>query len=1427
MSSQLRPLPHTQVVSQVDMEGMKTASLRVTDAHAEDEERPTFSDLKQSSSQKQDDSEAEPKFVMGEPIPLPAALLEQYDYLEYKCFMGVFPEINRAWITRDNHIFLWNYNDGAGADFVSYDDLDQVIISAGLCRPKAGVFRDEIQWLLVLATPVDIVIVGMSFEHNSIFGELTLVPTPLTIPSDNVNITHIRGTVDGRIFLTGRDGNLYELEYQEQDGWFTRKCRKLNHSQSPLAPYVPSFLRLWKTLPIVDITIDHSRNILYTLSAALPDEPASSAGASRRSSSTPPVITVWDLGELGNELVRNLHSVIGVEDAIVSIHAIPVTEFTDVHLVAVTRKGIRIYLSTFVFRGNRPVPSARPQTLQVVQVRSAPSAPVPAPRPGADMYRGQYSSFASHNQSGFNHHDYSAGPSANRQTVVHTAYHSHGVFVTASSVDAHKDRVVCVGDAWRKLAVQSYNGKFANSGQTSALEFQGRTWDVAEVPMSILIQRDQISELAPSYAYLTRDASKSLAATASSGAATTNANARKRRQEAGASLSVAQNRTSAGMAAAAASAAVRHPAASGAGASSSATGVGLADAAGSSGSSSLNSLFWSLFGKTASTSATYVPLRSRPNELATQHILPARKFVLLTNQGLNVVIKLRPVDLLKNLLDATRGDLDNPYVVNFSNHYGATEMVAMCLILATSSISSAAPASSLALRAAAPYLDMGSPTRGRTSLARGSLSASAPDSNIVRYATSAIFKFGRTSLAPDTGTSGHEATSSILGGAAAARTVQFSSVHDGLYRYFSRLVKPVWALPLTYRTSTNSTAQSLQLEAPQYAELERQLSTLRAFIADEPRFLDVSAAVESDEPASLVRFQQLLNRTIEAAAFLQVLLRYNLPALTVAIPSELSNRLRQQTFASLVATSEGNVVARGLVTELMRMVAGDETTDEISQVMHRRCPSFFSYGDMLRYKGFELLYKSEQANSARERTELLDTALRHFVKAAATIEDLDSVTDRFRFLRFYTGVLDLALARAQAVDPHDQALQYVLGGVNVQVEQAVKDAFDARFAAYNAVLNTLDELLRPAARANPTLGLAPRPPIDPADLDRARAHFVQRAVASHDELFHITLYRWYIDQGLVNELLSLSSPYLESFLVRYPEHVDMLWNYYIRNSKFRQAAIILARLAEAVDPPVALQTRIQYLVRAIKCASAEATDFTDGEFLHELEEKLEVAQLQSQVLAELEAKNVGAEVGALASRLLDISTLYNEYADLYNLHWSSLAIMHTASGLDDSERSQRVKAIWAAIVDQALPASSTADRAEELARLLVSAGRKYYPQSSVFRIDDLTALLEARSLEVGVPNRLWVVDALIAVGVPVETLFAIYDHHFSARSPPWQTRDGELHLVHILVGIFHRGLDATAHRDDIEKYKAAVGAYGEDSIEVVQLRHQLDQLCSS
>jgi nuclear pore complex protein Nup155 len=53
----------------------------------------------------------------------------------------------------------------------------------------------------------------------------------------------ICGTKNGRIFLCGENGSLFELNYVQEETWFRNKIRKLNHSQSIFGILVPSFLK--------------------------------------------------------------------------------------------------------------------------------------------------------------------------------------------------------------------------------------------------------------------------------------------------------------------------------------------------------------------------------------------------------------------------------------------------------------------------------------------------------------------------------------------------------------------------------------------------------------------------------------------------------------------------------------------------------------------------------------------------------------------------------------------------------------------------------------------------------------------------------------------------------------------------------------------------------------------------------------------------------------------------------------------------------------------------------------------------------------------------------------------------------------------------------------------------------------------------------
>lgn len=52
--------------------------------------------------------------------------------------MGLIPEINHAWITVDDKLFLWDYR--SPADFTYFEGMSDVIVSVGLAVPQPEVF---------------------------------------------------------------------------------------------------------------------------------------------------------------------------------------------------------------------------------------------------------------------------------------------------------------------------------------------------------------------------------------------------------------------------------------------------------------------------------------------------------------------------------------------------------------------------------------------------------------------------------------------------------------------------------------------------------------------------------------------------------------------------------------------------------------------------------------------------------------------------------------------------------------------------------------------------------------------------------------------------------------------------------------------------------------------------------------------------------------------------------------------------------------------------------------------------------------------------------------------------------------------------------------------------------------------------------------
>ena len=95
----------------------------------------------------------------------------------------------------DNRLYLWNYE--RNTPLTRYDKLDHIIVSVGLVRPRRGVFKEFIQYLLVIATTVEIILVGVAFEDNDVQKRIQLKPTTFFVSADNIFVLKIVGSATG------------------------------------------------------------------------------------------------------------------------------------------------------------------------------------------------------------------------------------------------------------------------------------------------------------------------------------------------------------------------------------------------------------------------------------------------------------------------------------------------------------------------------------------------------------------------------------------------------------------------------------------------------------------------------------------------------------------------------------------------------------------------------------------------------------------------------------------------------------------------------------------------------------------------------------------------------------------------------------------------------------------------------------------------------------------------------------------------------------------------------------------------------------------------------------------------------------------------------------------------------------------------------
>ncbi|CAO1633399.1 unnamed protein product [Jaminaea pallidilutea] len=806
------------------------------------------------------------------------------------------------------------------------------------------------------------------------------------------------------------------------------------------------------------------------------------------------------------------------------------------------------------------------------------------------------------------------------------------------------------------------------------------------------------------------------------------------------------------------------------------------------------------------------PTSTQANPLQRQMTSLPRTFLALTSSGLNVLVERRPIDLLRDLLEkagvsSTASNSESISLVEVFKRYGQAQSCAMALAVATRNSHMGLTLESLL-----------------STDPSSSLTAQAFSSELVLHATRIFFDYG--------GVPRYEPPTYPHQPVTEGRVI-LSGRHEGFGVYASRLIGRVWERSL--RDVGKGIAPGTS--ASSSAVTSRDMEELRGFVRSHADAFGLSLAVDPDatnavasegdvlaqkaEQASLKALAALLERCIEALSFVTLIGDFGWDRVLTKLSVDVKTKVDGMKFADLVLEDSSTrssqepssqqpdqSVSRSLVEALIDLhsITSSSGMDVIADLLQAQCPSFCDADDVRLYKALERIRQAKEAPPGVKREELLRESerLMHKTGNKLPLERLAEVVGLWKEMDWVAGAIHLPLRCAAEWDPRGLAQRFRESGMPADDEPG-RAAYDRSTRCYELVLGTLsflDDKVEAARQNDKGAAVSQR-----AEESRSMAYSITQQSA--DPLLHQALYDFLLRTGRREQLMELRTPFLELYLQKEPltlEKLELLWQCYTRRGEGASAARVLVGLAESTELDLNLFQRLEYLTLASNNAKSSAVGATGGAyatvtFVSEIEEKLEVAQVQVEVyraIRELSSDDARYEdveldddkknllLNELDGQLLDISTLYRDFADPLALYDVKILIYQVS----DFQDSTLIASTWESILDRAHEQGTRLvgkQRAyEHVAAAVVELGRRFMASESACPIDVLISNLESyaltqRAAQPDLPKA-WAIQTMLQAHAPPEALFDALEALYQSKAEPWQTKTS---LVFLLADVHY------------------------------------------
>jgi len=679
-------------------------------------------------------------------------------------------------------------------------------------------------------------------------------------------------------------------------------------------------------------------------------------------------------------------------------------------------------------------------------------------------------------------------------------------------------------------------------------------------------------------------------------------------------------------------------------------------------------------------------------------------------------------------------------------------------------------------------------------------------------------------------------------------TVQYSSKHNGLYLYFSRLIRPIWNFNVvksqivkTVSGNRECLDSSITIEEINYY-LDK-LSNLKDFLIRNIQFTNQDTnvnysfmnqlpaqifAAQTHEKTSFYNLLQLISRCLEVLGLWRLLNENEFFQLAACLPKELQIQLKSINFKDLVV--KGNEICAFLASALVQSCIEENLNTEMTcNKLNEVCPSIFKQESALLAKAHEIINKAKQCQNKREAETMIDEAVSIFRNIGSRI-NLEQACALLESVHAFKEIVKLVIEISASRDKDNLALYYYKNDEPVDDNQG-RNVYFLRCQTYKLLIDVYERLVQKTksliqiktqqqtpnqsslntsifnltgsvGQSENTQQQGLFPEINQEQAKNFSEIILNEVIESDDELLHCTFYDWFFEHQQKDILLKIKSVHLETYLKKRAKQndnfatYDLLWMYYEKNGDFRAAAQILAMLAEKYSNEIDLYKRLEYLSRAIvsmkSCQSnvSKRNDDlvkTSGEFLHELEEKMDVGTIQLQILEHLQKMptnpSIENAIVRLNTDLLEISTLYEEYAERFDLPECQLAIIFSASHYDPI----LVESLWARIIEKAF--ANLANKHETLIKIEMSnkirSLFKVYQQSEkYFPIEFIVRYLESKTRNPQAEPD-WLVKTLLSLDINLTYLLEIYHKLYQTKDPGANWPDKSTQVLNIIICILN------------------------------------------